>query len=119
MRNKKTLTSLRRQMLLNGAEKNKDSSNQRDSSTFDENLRVTLLLPDHALVCCVIRQVALVDSERPLVAHALEHIPDDDESTYHTEHKETNENRSMSNFSDVRRGNNAAHIEYTQTDTRT
>lgn len=48
---------------------------QSDSSTFDKNLRVALLLPDHALISCVIRQVALVDSECPLVAHALEHIP--------------------------------------------
>lgn len=53
----------------------KDSSKDSDSYTFDKNLREALLLPDHALVCCVIRQVALIDSECPLVAHALKHIP--------------------------------------------
>lgn len=47
----------------------------RDSQTFDENLGEGLLLPHHALVRCVIRLVALVDSERPLVAHAFKHIP--------------------------------------------
>lgn len=46
-----------------------------DSSTFDKNLSEGLLLADHALVRRVIRQAALVDSEGPLVAHALEHIP--------------------------------------------
>lgn len=54
----------------------KDSSKDSDSYfTFDKNLGEALLLPDHALVRCVIRQVALVDSECPLVAHAFKHIP--------------------------------------------
>lgn len=54
----------------------KDSSKDSDSCfTFDKNLGEALLLPDHALVRCVIRQVALVDSECPLVAHAFKHIP--------------------------------------------
>lgn len=50
-----------------------DSS--KDSRTFDKNLGEALLFPDHALVRRVIRQVALVDGERPLVAHALKHVP--------------------------------------------
>lgn len=52
-----------------------DSSKDGDSCTFNKNLREALLLADHALVRRVIRQVALVDSERPLVAHAFKHIP--------------------------------------------
>ena len=74
------LSALRWQRLLNRAEKNvhswkEDSSKDSDSYTFDKNLREALLLPNHALVHCVIRKVALVDSELPLEAHALKHIP--------------------------------------------
>lgn len=53
-----------------------DSSKDSNSYTFDKNLREALLLPNHALVRRVIRQVALVDRECPLVAHVLKHIPE-------------------------------------------
>ena len=71
----------------------KDSSKDSDSYTFDKNLREALLLPNHALVGCVIRQVALVDSECPLVAHALKHIPVDAQGMMEEDYTRTYEER--------------------------
>lgn len=43
--------------------------------TFNKNLGEAFLLADHALVRRVIRQVALVDGECPLVANAFKDVP--------------------------------------------
>ena len=60
-------------------EEKRGGEREPGSGTFHENLGEALLLADHALVRSVIRQVALVDGERPLGAHAFKHVPGEGE----------------------------------------